>query len=238
MNKMIRADFSRISGRVPRYIILLLIFAAEAATIYFATGGPFGDKSNFEMSFTLFCSAAQFFIGLIEMAYVFGDDLKAKVMQIGIGMGVNRRKIVFAKWFEIVLLIAIDMAVLVGIAYAIGTVRQIPVNTFIMGFTKEAIREWISFVVFISIAMIFIFTLQSLAIGYVVFTIFNFDIFDLAVSVLANMKLLKWLHLDQYTVTALVGHLKSVKSIAFLAAYVIVAFILTFILYGSKELEF
>ncbi|MDO4977062.1 MAG: hypothetical protein Q4E53_07355 [Eubacteriales bacterium] len=238
MNKMIRADFSRISSRVPRYIILLLIFAAEAATIYFATGGSFGDKRYYELSFTLFCSATQFFIGLIEMAYIFGDDLKAKVMQLGIGVGVNRRKIVFAKWFEIVILIAIDMAVMVGIAYAIGTIRQIPVNTFIMGFTKDAIRNWISFVVFISISMIFIFAFQSLAIGYVIFTIFNFDIINIAVSVLANMKLLKWLHLDQYTVTALVGHLKSVKSIALLAAYVIVSFIITFIVYGSKELEF
>ena len=111
MMNYIKADLLRIAKRIPRYIVLVLGLAAFAAIILTAAEG----KSVYEIVDTVtdvmpyICAI----FGIIEFAFVYTDDLKAKTMQIAIGHGLSRSRVVLAKWIEHTFMCLLDCILIV-----------------------------------------------------------------------------------------------------------------------------
>lgn len=111
MINYIKADLLRIFKRIPRYIVLVIGLAAFAAIMLeFAK-----EKSVYEIvdivtkAMPYICSLT----GIVEFAFVYTDDIKAKTMQIAIGHGVARSQVVMAKWIEHTLLCLLDCILVV-----------------------------------------------------------------------------------------------------------------------------
>ena len=121
MNRYMRADFHRIFRRIPRYIALGILFVALAAIMLFLAKG----RSVYEVVelLTKYVSFFMLLFGLVEFIFVFNDDFKAKTMQVAIGTGISRKRVVIGKWAEVTLLCVLDFLVAVVLIIVCCNVR-------------------------------------------------------------------------------------------------------------------
>lgn len=95
----ITADYIRIMKRVPRIIGLVLYFIAmiifmmvrfNSTTSNWTSVSFVSATNSFIIFFSLFC-------GLFEFLSAISDDLKAKTMQVAIGLGISRSKLLLRR---------------------------------------------------------------------------------------------------------------------------------------------
>lgn len=246
MNRYLKADFYRIFGRTSRYITLLIFFAAFAAFLYAISGGatPYGMVETVTQIVNLTVCPV---FGLIEYGVVYGDDLKAKTMQIAIGTGVSRKKVIFTKWVEIMILTTIDTIIFLVIAYIISIVRGAV-------FSGEPLRDVLVLSGFsivkiagsVAITSILLFGTMNATIGMIIFITSAFGILYFLISALVTIGPLESLHLDQYLFTSILEAAKSravigtlsIPHIIGIVVYLLIFFLIACRIFKKVELEF
>ena len=246
MNRYMKADFYRIFGRVSRYITLLILFIAFGAFLYIVADG----STPYELVETLtkvvnlaICPV----FGLVEYGVVYSDDIKAKTMQIAIGTGISRKKVIFTKWVEIVVLTALDVIIFLGIAYVISILRNAV-------FSGEPLRDVLVLSGFsliklagsAAITSILLFGTMNATLGMILFITSAFGILYFIVSAIVTIGPLEALHLDQYLFTSLLEAAKSravigtlsITHIAGIILYMLVFYLLACKVFKKVELEF
>lgn len=263
MTNYIKADMTRIFKRIPRTVLMLITFAAFALAIftYVSTVRMFTRPEMAELGLDMmvipdivFSSIIQIagyaagLFGLFELIHVFSDDLKAKTAQIAIGVGVSRIKVIFSKFFELVLLLAMDMVILLGVSVAMSAVlgdmmtgAQIMelLGTLTMGML-------ISNIAYLSLVLILIFATQSMTLAVLSFLVLKFHMVSGAIGMTEYIKALKPLNLGSYTLTTMLDKVSGMiggaeaclMPILAVAAYIVGAFLITCFIYRKKELEF
>lgn len=245
MINYIKADFNRIGKRIPRYIVMVLAFAAMAAIMLKLADGEtvYGVVDILNKAVPYICPV----FGIIEFFFVYADDLKAKTMQIAIGHGVSREQVVVTKWLEFSLLCLIDLVVL--------TV-EIVICCAIKGalFSGEPAGDVIILMVFglirnigaMGVTMILIFLTENVVLSVIVYMLASLGILGAIVGIILTIGPLENLHLDRYLFSTLlttaqsrmivgtfsVGHILGI--IAYLAAF----YFVTVLLFKRRELEF
>ena len=245
MRYYIKADLLRIAKRIPRYIILVLGLAAFAAIMLTAADG----KSVYEIVDTVTDAMPYVCVlfGIIEFAFVYTDDLKAKTMQIAIGHGISRSQVVMAKWIEHTLMCLLDCVLIV---------IEILICSAIRGamFSGEPAADVFLLMLFgvikvigaTGITMIVVFATMNPVLSIITYICASIGIVNMIFSIILTIGPLENLNLDRFLFSTLletarsralvgtvsIGHLIGV--VIYLAAF----YFITVKIFEKRELEF
>ena len=114
MLNYIRADYKRILTRVPRVIFLILfeiVFAGYVIHSWSKAAGNFTSVSLMNSASTFFAIWFNYTICLVDFVQGFNYDFRAKTIQVALGLGVSRLKVVMAKLIQLSLVMLTDLAV-------------------------------------------------------------------------------------------------------------------------------
>lgn len=257
------ADLSRIFKRKSHIILMLITFAVFCAAIAisvsvldvindpaFQEAGFYVETNDGTMAQVIrhVAAYAAGIIGLFELIAVFSDDLKAKTAQIAIGVGVSRVKVVLSKFFELLILLVIDMVIMMALGVLMSRLKGSILSVEqLFGLCKEvSVNMLLSNAAYASLVFILLFTTQSMTQSIICFLALNFGIVSGAIGLLGNMKALRDLNLSSYTLSSMLDRIKAMINgaafdiVPYAAAfvYLLVALAITILLYRKKELEF
>ena len=246
MSNYIYADLKRILFRAPRIILTLLVYAVFAAVTAF-TYYTSWSSINFVKNAQTYIEFLPILLGLVEMIAVFADDFRAKTMQVAIGLGISRAKVVFCKLIEAAVLVAIDLAVLAAIvlgasSYLKAGLSPSQTNELLICLTMAGV----STISYISLTMILMFYNQSTGLGRILYLLLAVGIVSAAVSLIGIIEFLEPLRLESYTLSNFLSVARArwivgtfdVKSIIGILAYIAGSTGLTIFLFRKRELEF
>ena len=114
MLNYIRADYKRILTRVPRVIFLILfeiVFAGYVIHSWSKAAGNFTSVSLMNSASTFFAIWFNYTICLVDFVQGFNYDFRAKTIQVALGLGVSRLKVIMAKLIQLSLVMLTDLAV-------------------------------------------------------------------------------------------------------------------------------
>ena len=245
MKRYMNADLHRIFTRVPRFIVLAVLYAA----IFFIITQAADGKTVYEF-ISGFLSYVNFFfgvIGLAELIFVYADDLKAKTMQVAIGTGISRNRVILAKWAEIAVLMLIDTLVMALLIIAAAATNGV-------GFTADVAGQFLILLLFgvikvvgsVGFTMIFIFWTRSTVIGILVYLVTVSEIVSHLFGAVLEAGFLSNLHISGYTFSGLMQLSRArmmAGSFSFwynfgMILYLAVFFLLTCLVFRKRELEF
>ena len=245
MNRYLNADMHRIFTRIPRYIVLLVAYAA----IFFTITQTSDEKTVYEFisSFASYVNFLFGIIGLIEFVYVYGDDFRAKTMQIAIGTGISRLRVILTKWAEIAILMLIDMLVMALVIIIAAATNGVTLTPDITGqFFVLLFFGVIKVIGSVGFTMIFVFWMNNTSVGMLIYLATVSEIIGHLFSALLDADFLKNLHISGYTFSGLLQLSRArlmlgsfnlwynLGIILYLAAF----FFLTCLVFRKRELEF
>lgn len=249
MRNYILADIKRIFHKktfpatTGAYIGLFLIMIF----IYF---NPSFTTAAYVAKTTTFLSFFPLFVGLIVFLSVYYDDFKSKSMQIAIGYGMPRYKVVLSKVVEsFILLLAIIFVI--GIAMLIipailgMTLSRAQVAELIASVIVEALRA----IGYICISTIPVFYTQNAVNGTILFVLLSSKTVMILLSMMLGQDILVNIvgDLTQYLYTSMLYSTRNmfvqtgtVNVLLFvaLALYIVLPVILSVLGFRKKELEF
>lgn len=241
-----RADLRRIGRRIPRLIVLALLYIALAAALVSIS------KSDVQI-FPLMILCEHYVIGFLplvigtlEMAVILGDDFRARTMQQAIGMGVGRMQIVLTKLLDLAVLMLVDIAVFGAVLFATNGVFQ-------LGMSVDTGRElllwlvgaWVKSVAYGSLSLILGFYAQNALFAILLYVALASGVANKMLGMALSMKALSALHLGRFLLTteinaffthALLGYFDPVSLIVVLI-YVAGGAVAASYLFKSIELE-
>lgn len=248
MINYMRADLYRVNRRVPRLVWLLICFGIAAVTLLISLNHVVWNSVNYTASVTSMLELMSLILGFFEMIYIFSDDFKAKSMQVAIGGGVTRLQVVLTKFFEVVLLVFVDMLILFVCSLLFGAVSEIHfLGEQIWELFAILISEVLKIAMYVSLTMIVLFYFQSAGVSVVLYAFAALDPISLLLQVLqTKYTLITDLHLISYTYTSVSGLFQtqlvfgklSISSLLLMLVYIGAATAVTVVLFNKRELEF
>ena len=242
-------DLHRLLRRFPRWLMVLLGLGGLAlAAVIFGQSGLYGAWSSFAYvaAIKAMIKPLSLIIGVIELFFVFGDDLKAKTMQAAIGTGLSRTGLVIGKFLEIVVLTLLDVLVYAVFLLAFGALfqaglllvqlRELVVYCFV---------EWLKTIGYMSLTMILLFYKRSLGLALGLYIALYAKVLHTLARWLLSVKAIDNLHLGRYTLTAsvdtlqtyLIGGLSGVGPLLIVLAYCALGCLIALLVFQKRELE-
>ena len=250
MLNYIRADVKRILHRSTHLFPMLLAFIIFACMLYF-------PNRNAQMTaVTLVTSACStldwlvLLIGLFEMIAVFAEDFKVKTMQVAIGLGISRNKVVLCKLMEVAVLLVLDCIVVALLTMGLGAVMGVSIGFAVLKDLIFAllIKCLLAQVVAVSLTMIVLFTTQSSILSIFVYLFVAAGTVNMLLSVMPmfGMTALESLNLHRLTLSYLVSSFYTrillgtfeITSFAGILVYLGAGIFATCKLFGKRELDF
>ena len=241
-----RADLRRIGRRIPRLIVLALLYIVLAAALVSISRADVEIAPLMILAEHYLVGFLPLVIGTIELSVILGDDFHARTMQQAIGMGISRTKIVLTKLLDLACLMLIDIIVLGGLIFASNGVFQ-------LGMGADTVRElllwlvgaWVKSVAYGSLSLIIGFYAQNALFALLVYIALSSGIASKMLGMALSMKALSALHLDRFLLTAeintffthaLLGYFDAVALIVILI-YVVGGAMAASYLFKNTELE-
>lgn len=246
MCNYVLADLKRILLYIPRLIVTftLLIFSAVILmmmTFEQATFMEFLSSVKQIMQITLIV------FGLTTFATVFVDDFKAKTMQIAIGSGVPRYKVVLGKVLDVMTVQLFDFILLFIVFMIFALILNIRLETeHIMTMATFIFVGWLKIVAYTCVTMIIVFAVQGTTIGIVAYIAISLGLASEILSTIITLGGLAPYHLNRFTLTSLLNIFGTRLSLGsfdvgiFLGIliYIGLSLVLAMILFSKRELEF
>lgn len=245
MSGYMRAGFHRILRRKGRYIALLVIYGLFAVLLYnVSKGSTIYKTADFISQYLGFVVAV---FGLVELSFVLAEDIASKTMQIAIGCGISRRKLVLGEWLEMMIYTGLDTLLLVGVICGVCLVNG-------HAFTGEPLRDisimflfrWINAGIGIMFSMMVSFPRQATSLGNLVYLVYAAGFVNLVASTVLTLGPLSKMGLDAWVPDKLIGVAESrmvtgtfsLPQILGIAVYLVLFYQIACILFKKKELEF
>ena len=250
MRNYIRADVKRILQRSSHLFSMLLLFIIYACAVYFPNRSM---QTTFVTLVTSACSMLDWlviFVGLFEMIAVFSEDFKVKTMQVAIGLGVSRTKVVLCKLLEVAVLLVLDCIALTLLTMGIGAVMGASISFVVLKdlILTLLIKCLLNQVACVSLTMIVLFVTQSSILSIFVYVLISVGIVNLLLSLMPmfGMTALESLNLHRLTLSYLVGSFNTdillgtfdIVSFIGIGIYIVVGIFATCKLFGKRELDF
>lgn len=248
MKNYILADISRLIRRIPRIILLVLTYIAAMSYFIYSSRTTVWNSVSFITGFSACITLIGMVICLIEFMFVFASDFKAKVMQMAIGRGLSRPKVVLAKFLEVGIMNIMSLVVLCVLSLLFGLATGIQLNgtqayelaiTFVMTVVEKLI--------YTAITSIFLFLLQNAGLAALIYVIVALDPISYLWSFLSPyFKLIVALHFKDYCYGTICGLFKSnlilgkfnFGALIGILVYLVGAYLITVAVFRKKELEF
>ncbi|MDD4075744.1 MAG: hypothetical protein PHC80_06600 [Eubacteriales bacterium] len=242
-------ELRRLLHRFPRWLMLLLCLGGlTLCAAIFGQTGLYGEWGSFAYvaAIKAMIKPLSLIIGIIELFFVFGDDLKAKTMQAAIGTGLSRTGLVLGKFLEIILLTLLDVIVYAVFIIAFGALFQaglLPVQ--LRELSVYFFVEWLKTVGYMSLTMILLFCKRSLGLALVLYIALYAKVLHTVARLLLSVKAIDGLHLSRYTLTAsidtlqtyLIGGLSGVGPLCIVLAYCVLGCTIALLVFQKRELE-
>lgn len=250
MRNYIHADIKRILSRKSHAFSMLLLFAIYALMLYM-------PNRDLQMTSVALINSAcsnlgylALFIGLFEMLAVFSEDFKVKTMQVAIGLGVSRSKVVLCKLLEVFILLVIDSLALLAIVLGVGGLLGVSVPMTVL---KDLIVTLLTQVVwgntvYTSLTMIVLFSTHSSVLAIFVYVLLGIDVINIILSLLplVGIDFLEPLKLTNLTHSSLINVFETrlalgtfdVLSLLGTMVYVALGVFGTFKIFAHRELDF
>ena len=171
MRNCIKADILRVQKKKSFLIMLALTlsFCLAGAIIIKALKA---DANAFATVCEVIGSFMGLLIGIPVFSAVLSDDFKSKSMQTAIGHGLTRNKVIFARFFEITIII-VEAFVLISIAmYIIG--MAIGASGSAMGTSLgKCWIEVLRILCYAAISLIFVYAMQNGTLGLVMYILMS-----------------------------------------------------------------
>lgn len=247
MNSYIRADLHRLKTRIPRWILLGLYFLILMRIFWKMAGDASVTAYDISTSFIQILTWTAPILGVIEMVFVYGDDFKAKTMQIGIGHGIKRRHIILAKLIEYMVACTFDIMFVFVLDVCISRMRGVVLGTQFLGdMVVVALFALVKLYAAVESAMVLMFFVQSTAIANILYIAVAYGAFGMIFGLLQNTKALKNIHFTQYMLMKLIDVVKARALIGIVALpqligvilWLTVLYVVTSVLFEKRELEF
>lgn len=248
MRNYVHADLHRIFRRVSRWVIVILFLAIGLGFEFYQAVTRSYNSVNLISAATSFFDLAGVILGVIEIQSVFADDFHAKTMQIAIGLGISRPKIVLAKLLDFGILALIDMLAamilftLGGMACGISLMGEQIYLMFI-----SALGNAVLITIVAAITMIPVFYMQSTAFAIVFFLIISMDPLKIVFQLLSTKEIVLNLHLLDIMFSSVSNTLFSqlslrngfpIAQLVGVIAYLAAAYGLAVLAFRKRELEF
>lgn len=249
MHNCIGADLCRVL-RKPSFWGAFGVFAALFALLVFICFNPAFTAEEYTAKVTSFLSFFPLIVGLFVFLSVYADDFKCKSMQVAIGYGVPRGKIVLGKLLESVLLLLGLSVVMAGLLLAAPIFLGLAHSTenlelLALGAAAEMLRT----LGYIALASVPAFVSQNAVNGIIVYVLLASKTVYIVLSLLLGQEfvidaagdLTKYLYTSQlYAAQELFVRHEAFCGVLLLAiiGYVAVPTIVSVIAFRKKELEF
>lgn len=248
MLNYIHADLHRIFRRTPRLVFVILVYAITLGVeMYQAVSRSYNSVNLLASAPTAFETVA-LILGIVEIQNVLADDFRAKTMQITIGLGVSRPKVVLTKLIDFMVLLLTDMLVL-AVLFILGGlgcgIHLMADQVHLLMVT--AIGDMVYMTIAAAITMIPVFYLQSTALAILFFLIISIDPVNMILSMLGNKEIVMNLHLQALPYSAVANTLTTqlslrnavpVPQLIGVIVYLVAAYALTVLVFKKRELEF
>lgn len=249
MINYIFADIIRIS-RKKSFLSTLGVYILLFLLMIFIYENPNFNGEAFIAKTDTFLGFFPLIIGLTTFLSIYYDDFKSKSMQVAIGYGMSRNKVVLSKFFETII-ISVLSALCVGIVILLmsfildQSLTDIQYTELGLTLVAEILRT----IGYISISTVFVYFTQNSVVGTIIFvllsskTVMIFAGMALGQSIIVNTfgDLTKYLYTillysekSNYIQT---GHFNLTAIMAILI-YVILPTIIAIFSFRKKELEF
>ena len=246
MRRYMNADLSRIYSRKPRIIILLIFFILCAVNCIFSASAATSMASLASDCLNTVGLVCTIF-GVIEIVYVYGDDFKAKTIQVAIGTGIKRQKIVHAKLLEYMICVFTDIviATVITVVCAIIT-KGMTGNLYVSDVIVFVFIEWFKVVAALATSMFLMYIGEGIIATLLAYLLLAGGVITSVIQLLAPLAGLSELHLHTYTLSSQVSTLQARLELGYLnwvslliiLLHMMFGFALASILFKNKELEF
>lgn len=250
MIKYIRADILRIWHK-KSFLTAVGIFYGLYALLVFIYFNPTFTSEMYVSKITNYLSYFPLLVGILIFLSVYADDFKCKSMQVAIGYGFSRTKIIVSKLIECALLllgIGAITALIVNIVPVLLGIGDMS-GDLTLSLVLTVIAEMLRTIGYVAISAIAIFASQN-AVGsivcyvllstktvYIVFSIILGQ--DIIINIVGDLtKYLYTSRLYLAKMAILQGEGFILSLIVTLLVYVIVPTVISAIVFRKKELEF
>lgn len=247
MNNLFKADLLRIFRRVSRWICIGIFYVITILVLF-----PW-DKDAITTSVTMrdniktVLEFGVFYVGLIEIFFILGDDFKAKSIQVAIGLGVKRKLFLNTKYMEFVVVCLFDLlsTLVVGLIFSLCLGYMLDAKQ-VLSVIIVMFCSLLSIVCYLSICMPLMFFTQSIGFGTILYIALSFEGVNQIVGIIAGFDKIAKYHIQTYSLTEML-HVNcsrlllgtvSIKAIIGIVIYLFVSFQIAKILFKRKELEF
>lgn len=198
-----RADIKRVGRRIPRLIVLALLYILTVVALAEISAEDVSISALMILFEHYVVGYFPLVIGTVEIAVILGDDFRARTMQQAIGMGVSRTRIVLCKLLDIAILILVDIVVF-------GAVILVANSVFHLGMNVDTVRElllaligaWVKSAACGSLSLILAFSAQNALFGILTYIALSSGIVKALLDMVLGMKALATLHLERFLLTA------------------------------------
>lgn len=249
MFSYISCDMHRLLHRFSRWLMLLLGLSGLAVfTAIFGQSGLYGQWSSFAYisAVKALIKPLPLIVGVIEILFVFGDDLKAKTIQAAVGTGLRRPELICGKYAEIVLLSFFDVVIYGLLVLAMGLLFQAGLlGSQIQELTVYLLTEWLKVIGYTALTMIMIFFTRGVGLSLVLYIALYGRVLNAVGGYLLSLGPLENMHLGRYTMTAsidtlrtcLVGGAPVLGPLLTVLAYCAAGCLITVLVFDKRELE-
>jgi|GEM_PF-882517 len=251
MHNYIRADYLRVIKRVHRLIQIGLYFLIVTGIViyHFIKGGNSWNSIGLMEAINTGTALLSVFIGLITLMAVFAEDFKAKTMQVAIGRGISRPKVIASKLITAALISLTDILAFSILTGIFSIVTGAPLNA--MQAATLAIKYlciWLDCVGYMSIVLPILFLSQNMVGGLLLYLFFSssavYNILRLAT--IYGPEWFQKLHLENITLDSclailnthlLLGRL-NMGAVLGIVIYLALGYLLTVQVFRKQELDF
>lgn len=245
MINYIRADLHRLKKRIPRWIGLAVFFLIWFR--FFQTLLKGGSAYDMSGNFANFMNFFLPVIGLIELIFVYGDDFKAKTMQIGIGHGIKRRHIILAKALEYLIVSTVDLILMLVLVLVAGKTSGITaggpvIKDMVLVMVFSLLKLWAA----LEGTMIMMFFFQSNGLANILFIVIITGVFGMIFNFIQGLKMFKGIKFTGFLLFKLINVVKSralagslaIPELLGVIAWLAVLYVVCWLLFRKRELEF
>ncbi|MDO5573543.1 MAG: hypothetical protein Q4G60_06155 [bacterium] len=246
MNNYIIADLRRILIRIPLLIAEVCLLGFLLIVILVTYNGDWNSVS-FIANIRTLLQFMVVFMGLVMVIAVFADDFKTKTMQVAIGIGISRAKVILSKYIEIMVLTFINLFVMIILAFVMGGI-------FHANLIGEQVWEllgiffvtWLSVISYTGLTMILIFYTQTVGLSGFVYLILSSGLVSFGIDRIFDIPALSSSHINMMTLRNVLSSFETylavgdfrLKLFLGILVYMLSGYLISVLVFRNRELEF
>lgn len=238
MISYIKAETYRFT-RKKSFLLLLAIFAVGYGVITFLQRGNIADFQFFNM---MLIDLSPMLIGIAIFVMVYTDDISAHSIQIPIGYGLPRWKIVIAKMIEVLMVYVGVIIYTLLLAFIVDKVYG--ANQNFTEFLRPIGISILSTMLYASIASFFALVVQKGSTAIITFILLISGMLESLLQLVLRVGFIYKLipTATDYLPTQLIQNLRfdgwELQPVSILALYIVIACALTIVFFNKAELDF